>query len=277
MLRLLLAFLLAWPVLAANIRLHLTDGTHHVVREYEVKADRVRFYSVERSEWEEIPLDLVDLKKTKAEQAEREADRKAEVAAIDAEDQAERAMVREISRIPVEAGVYWINGEELTPLKQAESKVNTNKRRSILTRISPVPVFAGKATLEVDGETAAMVVGQDRPEFYFRLVNEERFGIVKVTPQKGVRIVEKWSIIPVTKELVQEQETVEIFRHQVGDGLYKIWPQKPLEPGQYAVVEYTEGKGNTQIWDFAYYPAGSAPAPAPPPAPAAKAKPAKKK
>ena len=48
-------------------------------------------------------------------------------------------------------------------------------------------------------------------------------------------------------------------RHQVADVLYKIWPQQPLEPGEYAVVEYTEGKGNTQIWDFGFGPPGSKP------------------
>jgi len=52
--------LLAW---AANVKLYLTDGTYHLVREYQVQADRVRFYSVERSEWEEIPLEMVDLKR----------------------------------------------------------------------------------------------------------------------------------------------------------------------------------------------------------------------
>ena len=66
--RLLVIFCLALlPSLAANVKLYLKDGTYHVVREYEVQADRVRFYSVERSEWEEIPLDLVDLRRTEAE------------------------------------------------------------------------------------------------------------------------------------------------------------------------------------------------------------------
>ena len=38
-------------------------------------------------------------------------------------------------------------------------------------------------------------------------------------------------------------------------GLYKIWPAKPLEPGEYAVIEFSEGKLNVQVWDFAYKPA----------------------
>jgi len=52
------------------------------------------------------------------------------------------------------------------------------------------------------------------------------------------------------KALSQEPEMVEVFRKQVGEALYKIWPAKPLEPGEYGVVEYTDGKMNLQIWDF---------------------------
>ena len=83
---------------------------------------------------------------------------------------------------------------------------------------------------------------------------EERFGIIRLNPAKGVRIVERLTIMPVTKETIEEQDQVEIFRQQVDDGLYKIWPTKPIEPGEYAVVEYTEGKVNVQVWDFAYDP-----------------------
>ena len=39
------------------------------------------------------------------------------------------------------------------------------------------------------------------------------------------------------------------------DGLYKIWPKQPLLPGEYAIVEFSEGKMNMQIWDFAMKPA----------------------
>ena len=71
--RLSIVLFLAFAAWAANIKLYLKDGGYHLVREYQVQPDRVRFYSVERSEWEEIPLDLVDLKRTEAEAAARNA------------------------------------------------------------------------------------------------------------------------------------------------------------------------------------------------------------
>src|SRR6476620_4625607 len=125
---------------AATVRLYMKDGSYHSVREYETKGDRVRYYSRERSEWEEIPLDLVDLKRTESEKAAREASRREDAAALDAEEKAERAQRREIERIPVNPGVYIVEGEKVNTLKQAEVKSVNNKRRSILKAVSPIPI-----------------------------------------------------------------------------------------------------------------------------------------
>lgn len=245
----------AVAALAANVKLYLNDGSYQLVREYQVKADRVRFYSVERSQWEEIPLSLVDIKRTEGEIAARKAALEEEAKVLSAEDKVEREMEEEVARVPQNPGVYYMAGKEAKALKLAESSVRSSKGRSILKVMSPIPVVSGKATVELQGEHASTVLDRNQ-EFYIRLSDQERFGIFKLTPQKGVRIVEKVTIIPVTKEMVEEPVEVEIFRKQVGgQELYKIWPQKPLEPGEYAVVQYTQGKLNPQIWDFSCQPA----------------------
>ena len=251
MLRLPLAFLLLpLLLLGDNFRLYMTDGTWHQVSEYKVEQDRVRFYSVERSEWEEMPLNLVDLKKTEAERGAVLEAAKKSAAADDAEEKFEREQARIISLIPMNPGVYYLDGEKLLTVKQAESKIVTDKKRSVLKAISHDPLVAGKSTIDLDGEHSASALRDDRPPFCFRFSDSERIGIVRCLPKKESRIVEKWNIIPVTKEVVAERQEVEIFRQQVGNDLYKIWPQKPLTPGEYAVIQYTEGSGNTQIWDF---------------------------
>ena len=96
------------------------------------------------------------------------------------------------------------------------------------------------------------MVNSELPEFYFRLSQPERFGLVKLTPGKGVRVVAKVTIVPVSKEMVEEREQVEVFRRQAGEDLYKVWPMEPLTPGEYAAVQFTEGKVNMQVWDFSF-------------------------
>jgi hypothetical protein len=238
-------------LLAASVRLYLTDGTYHIVREYKVIEDRVRYYSVERSEWEEIPLELVDLKRTQRETVEKQQALSAEQKALAEEEKAEREAAREAARVPEDTGAYWAPGDgDVVPLKQSEVKVVTNKGRSVLKAITPIPIITGKATAEIDGLSSGVEVRSDRPDFYIRLSGEERFGIVKLSVLKASRVVQKWTIVPVTKEIVEEMNTIEVFRKQVAEGLYRIWPSKPLEAGEYAVIEYTEGKGNVQVWDF---------------------------
>src|SRR5215469_8048692 len=88
--------LLVFTAWAANIKLYLKDGSFHLVKEYQVEADRVRFYSVERSEWEEIPLELVNLEKTRTEEAERKAELAKEARDLSDEDGLARAQQQEI-------------------------------------------------------------------------------------------------------------------------------------------------------------------------------------
>ncbi len=235
---------------AQSVRLHLKDGTFHVVREYKVVEDRVRYYSTERREWEEIPAELVDLKKTEAEiGANQERDRK-DAAQQDAEEKFDRAVKEEIGRVPVDPGVYRAVGERMDVIKAAELRIENSRKRTILRVMVPIPIVPGKSYVEIAGLKAAYEVNEPRPQFYFRLGRSERFTLVKMTPRKDARLLEIWSIEPLSKMVFPERQEVEIFRHQMRDGLYKVWPVKDLEPGDYAWIEYSEGEANTQAWDF---------------------------
>ena len=250
---LILALAAAASLAAANVKLYMKEGGFEVVREYKVEGDRVRFYSIERSDWEEVPVAMVDLTKTEENIKLRQETLEKVSNAVAEEDEARRELAREIRKIPQDPGVYRVENGELRIFKNVESTVHTDKGRSILKVLSPIPMVPGKATVEIQGEHSLNPVTGDRPEFYIQLNVEEQFGIIRLTSVagKGIRIVETLTIVPVAKETVEERKTVEVFTRQMpGNGLYKVWPQAALEKGEYAVVQFTEGKVNLQIWDF---------------------------
>lgn len=255
--RLIVALLaLAFAASAANVKLYLNDGSYQLAREYKVEGDRVRFYSAERSQWEEIPKEMVDLKRTETEAKQRQAEIEREAKIFSQEEKVARELEKEVMRIPQNPGVYWVEGDQTKALKAAESTIHTNKGRSVLKVLSPVPMVSGKATLEIPGAHSEHIFTNPEQEFYIQLSQTERFGILRLTPKGQVRIVANITVIPVSKEMEEARDTVETFQKEMtSGGLYKIWPRQPFSPGEYAVVEFTEGKMNMQIWDFAVKPA----------------------
>src|SRR5271154_4349261 len=48
------------PSNAKPKKLVLKDGSYQLVREYQINGDRVRYWDIDSSQWQEIPADLVD-------------------------------------------------------------------------------------------------------------------------------------------------------------------------------------------------------------------------
>ena len=248
--------LLAVAAFGAQIRLYMKDGTFQPMREYEVKDDRVRFYSTEREEWEEIPLEMVDVARTKREVAEREAIIKADAKATAEEDAALETAAKEVEQVPTANGVYYIHGNKLDPVKQAESKLVGNKGRKVLQILSPIPTITGRQTVELDGESSALRIDEKRPEFFIRLSEDERFGIIKLGPKKGFRDGGNHrdrSSSP--RKPPKNMKTSPRSGNRKPTDCSKSGRNKDLAPGEYALIEYTENKINMQVWDFGVGPA----------------------
>jgi hypothetical protein len=62
-----------------------------------------------------------------------------------------------------------------------------------------------------------------------------------------------------TREILRDRDEVEIFRQQLRQGLYKVWPVKDIPPGEYAWIEYTEGENSIEAWDFRVTPSAAKP------------------
>jgi hypothetical protein len=259
MVRAVLLFLLAAVLLfGETFKLYLKDGNYHLVREYQVEGDRIRYYSTERSQWEEIPTALIDLGRTEKERKAKDQDQLREAREEDEEEHAERALRREIASIPMDPGAYYKVGDQIKALPRPDIQVITSKKRRAIQLASPIPLIPGKATVVIKGAHSTFLVNEDRPDFYLRLAKEEQFGIVSLTPKKDSRVVENISIIPVAKQAVEDRKQTETFQQELASGLYRVWPEKPLTPGEYALVEYADtGDVNDVellVWDFAYRP-----------------------
>jgi hypothetical protein len=135
--------------------------------------------------------------------------------------------------------------------------VHTDKGRKILRYLTTMPqMMNGKGTLEIQGAHSLNVFTDPEQEFYLQLSESEGFGIARLASSKtGVRVVEDLTFIPATKDVEEQLDPVDIIQLELATGgLYKIWAKDPLRPGEYAVVQYTPGQLNVQVWDFAIKP-----------------------
>src|SRR5438128_10341972 len=72
-------------------RLILKDGSYQLAAQWEVKGDRVRYFSAERGEWEELPKSMVDWTATDKYEKDRASGKPApDAVELDKELEAER-------------------------------------------------------------------------------------------------------------------------------------------------------------------------------------------
>ena len=146
-------------------RLILRDGTYQLATEWEVKGDRVRYYSSERGEWEEVPNALVDWPAT--EQWEKDhplGSVSRETIAPSADDEPERQAEEAKSpqaapglRLPDTGGVFLLDTfqrqEELAEVAQNGGQINAHRGGNILRAV--VNPFSGpKQSIELAGAHA---------------------------------------------------------------------------------------------------------------------------
>ena len=160
-------------------RLILKDGSYQLVTKYEVKGDRVRYYSSEREDWEELPNALVDWPATEKYEKDRAAGAASpEAVQLDKEAEHEReleeAVLPEVAprlRLPEDTGVFLLDTFEgqpqLVEIQQVAGDLNRNVKGNIFR--SAIPLAGMKATVELDGAHATLQSHVAVPSLYVKL------------------------------------------------------------------------------------------------------------
>src|ERR1022692_3680553 len=279
-------------------RLILNDGSYQSVTKYEIQGDRVRYFSAERGEWEEIPKALIDWDATdKFEQGRQEGKLAPEAVELDKELEAERTAERARSpqvapslRLPDEGGIFLLdtfeNQPPLAELQQSGGDLDKNTKSNIL-RAAMNPLAGAKQTIELPGAHAKIQSHTPIPSFYIDIESNtganlpdknqgalataqpvagepspltptERFKIIRIDVKGGKRVAGAVKIAVTGKMSTDERLVAATATTMIG-GWIKLTPTEPLTAGEYAVAEMMGKEGmNVYVWDFGVNP--SAPA-----------------
>jgi len=248
-------------------KLVLADGTFQLVREYSVQGDRVRYWSVERSAWEEIPTKLVDwdaTHKAETEQSRQDADLKAKIHATRMADLAKEINVDRSLEIkpdlflPDGVGFYSLEGKLIYEMKQTLAISKLSKGREAERILSGVPLIPRKVTLEIPDAHAALRLITAEPEFFMRPADERepRFRLLRVQVKGSRRVVENISI-RLTGEQAHHADDIDFQTWTPARGVFRYTVNQRLEPGEYAFVEMTGEDINSYVWDFGIDPPGA--------------------
>ena len=318
--RLLLLFVLLLSSVAASLpataqapsqRLVLKDGSYQAVTKYQRVGDRVRYFSAERGQWEELPADLVDWAATQQYAKDHAPGAHApaqqtppaqsptpggqapvspaipEAAAIDQEEQAERARTPEVRpglRLPDEEGIWALDTfrdqPELAALLQNNGVVNRQTGHNIV-RTTLNPLGGVQQTVTIPGSESKVRLHVSEPDFYVSLttseepadasaVTVETHGAGSIKDTNVSSASSQYAIVRVRSNFKRDNRTVSGIRIAVGGKVtqtedvipttvqvlpgrhwLKLTPQQPLTIGEYALFEMlAPGEVNLSVWDF---------------------------
>ena len=279
------------PVATQARRLILKDGSYQSVTKYEIHGERVRYFSAERGEWEEVPNALIDWDATAKFEQGREPGKLApeavkldkELEAVRKAEQARSPQVAPGLRLPDEGGIFLLdtyeNQPQLAELHQSGGDLDKNTKTNIL-RTAINPLAGARQTIELPDPHAKIQSHTTVPSLYVNidLNNNEvasataqvaaseppppaltdRFKIIRVDI-KGNKRVAGAVKIAVTGKMKTDERFVAATATSMTGGWVKLTPTDPLAAGEYAIAEMLGKEGmNLYVWDFGVNP--SAPA-----------------
>jgi hypothetical protein len=249
-------------------KLVMKDGTFQMVREYKVEGDRVRYYSMEEQQWEEMPETLVDWDATKKTVADESARDASLVSKVHTQEQGRRAQPLDIDAsieaaegvfLPPGEGLFVFDGKAISQLTQADIDSKVSKKKAIEKVLVPIPLVPSRHIVSIQGPRAKLRVKPGQTEFYMRTADgrEPEMNLVRAKVRGDRREIA--NIDEMFKQEVASAKTVRIQRWLLAPGVYRFTLSQTLEPGEYALAEIVQNaQMSIYVWDFGMD-AGAAP------------------
>lgn len=279
-------------------RLFLKDGSFQIVLSYRVQGNLVVYRSAERGgEQEEIPLNLVDLVKTKSWAQLHDA---AAQAAPVLDPELAREELERVQRTPeVAANLHlperesllvldvFHGGPQLVPLTQTDGDLNRQTAHNLL-RQTVNPFSHAHQLVQLQGQRAKVQVHVDKPEFYIRMTDDSaavddsgdsfkvdthgaasvatdknaarsQYVIVRVDVRQDVRIVSSFEMNLLGSGHMEEDVVETETTLLPGGHWLKLVPKQQLLMGEYALLEVlNDHEINLGVWDFGVHPTAPA-------------------
>jgi len=274
-------------------RLILKDGSYQLATKWEIKGERVHYFSAERNDWEDVPNSLVDWAATTKFEKDRAAGEPVpEAAELDKEVAAERLAEEARSpevvpglRLPDIGDVFVLDIFHTEPclveLQQSNAELNDDTKHNVL-RAAINPLAGSKQDLALPGLHSKIQAHVALPSIYVKFEEEandhdsprsgessspakksdeeapDRFHIVRLGPKQDHRIIGTVKVT-ISGKVSQQQDFIPVKVQQLTGGWAKITPSSDLTYGEYALVEMMGKDGmNTGVWDFGINPAAPA-------------------
>ncbi len=265
------------PVLPRGKKLILKDGTFQLVRSYQRNGERVRYYSAERGDWEEIPAAMVDWEATAKAEADEQKEEDSLAKQVRAQEQAQKIeTVMDVDAslqvapgvfLPPGEGMFAIEGKHVTPLEQVGSQVRTDKKQFLKQVLSPIPIIPSKRNVEIPGAKASTRLTSSQVEFYLReappdpdrttpIVKSSRPGesgpeveLVRAKVKGNKRQLETIKSL-FGQEQEEKRASISIQRWEIAPTVFRFTLSEALPPGEYALAEILPDGMNLYVWDF---------------------------
>lgn len=242
-------------------KLFLKDGTFQLVREYKVEGDKVRYYSLDTHQWEEMPAALIDWEATKKEAAKQATKDATLLNAVDQREKQETADVLSVDAsiepapgvfLPPDNGLFAFDGKKILVVNQADMKSSFSKTKALEKIMLPVPIVPDRHVISIAGTRAKLRLTNGQPEFYLRVASdgEPEIDLVHAKVRKNDREVE--DVDELMGETAERRKDVALQRWHIASDVYRYTIAKPLEPGEYVLVQnIPNDQYSIYLWDFA--------------------------